>query len=74
MIKKQAMAKPESQQIIGYKKKMEENRELLKRIGEKLNVLDESQAKYPGDWGYNGSAGYIKERLQEIYDSIKSIQ
>lgn len=67
------MAKTETQQITGYKKKMEENRELLRQIGEKLNAIDESQAKHPDDWGYNGSAGYIKERLQEIYDSIKSI-
>ena len=42
------MAKNENQQTTGYKKKMEENRELLRQIGEKLNALDESQAKHPG--------------------------
>lgn len=68
------MAENENQQTIGYKKKMEENRELLRKIEEKLKAIDESQARHPGNWGYNGSAGYIKERLQEIYDSIKSIR
>lgn len=68
------MAENENQQTIGYKKKMEENRELLRQIGEKLKAIDESQSRHPGDWGYNGSAGYIKEGLQEIYDSIKSFR
>lgn len=51
------MTKNENQQTIGYKKKMEENRELLRQIGEKLKAIDESQSRYPDDWGYNGSAG-----------------
>jgi hypothetical protein len=68
------MSKNESQQSTGYKKTMEENRMLLRQITEKLKAVDESQARHPGNWGYNGTAGYIKERLQEIYVSIKSIQ
>ena len=51
------MAENESQQTIGYKKKMEENWQLLKQIEEKLKTIDESQSRYPDDWGYNGSAG-----------------
>ena len=65
------MAKTETQQQIGYKKTMQESRLLLKQIAEKLKALDKEQVKHPGNWGYNGTAGMIRERLKEINDSFK---
>jgi len=66
------MAKTKTQQQIGYEKTMKESRKLLKQIEAKLKVMDNEQCKHSGNWGYNGSAGAVKQSLQEIYYSLKS--
>ena len=66
------MAKVKTQQQIGFNKTIQTSEKLLKQIKVKLNAMKREQAKHPGNWGYNGSAGSVKQSLQEIYDSLKS--